>query len=99
MKAVTPGDSACHSVRPSPSIGASHHLNPLNMRALRAGVSAVNNRHSLLSKTSKKPPGTETQLPVKDLQNNTSGEKNKILNMTIDNVHNNTKCYMFEMQR
>lgn len=70
MKAVTPGDSACHSVRPS--IGASHHLSPLNMRAPRAGVSAVNNRHSLLSNTSKKLPGTETQLPVKDLQSNTS---------------------------
>lgn len=69
------------------------------MRALRAGVSAVNNRHSLLSNTSKKLPGTETRLPVKDLQNNTSVDKNKLLKMTTDNVHKNTKYYMFEMQR
>lgn len=53
VKAVTPSDSACHSVRLSPSSGASHHLSWLNMRALRAGVSAVNNRHSLDSNTSK----------------------------------------------
>lgn len=69
------------------------------MRAIRAGVSTVNNRHSLLSNTSKKLPGTETQLPVKDLQNNTSVDKNKLLKMTIDNVHKNTKYHMFQMQR
>lgn len=69
------------------------------MRALRAGVSTVNNRHSLLSNTSKKLTGTETQLPVKDLQNNTCVDKNKLLKMTIDNVHKNMKYHMFQMQR
>lgn len=64
VKAVTPGDSACHSVRLSPSSGASHHLSSLNMRALGAGVSAVNNHHSLLSNTGKLLVETEMQLPV-----------------------------------
>lgn len=41
VKAVTPGDSGCHSVRLSPSSGASHHSSPLNMRALQAGGSAA----------------------------------------------------------
>lgn len=68
MKAVTPGDSVCHSER-SPSSGASHHLSPLNMRALGAGVSAVNNRRSLFSNTGKFLVKTEMQLPVEDLQN------------------------------
>lgn len=99
MEAVTPGDSACHSARLGPSIGLSHHLSALNMRALRAGVSAVNNRHSLPSNSSKKLPGTDTRLPVRDLQNNTSEDKYKILKVTTDNVHDNTKYHMFEIRR
>lgn len=68
VKAVTPGDSACHSVR-SPSSGASHHLSSLNMRACRAGVSTVNNHRSFLSNTDKLLVKTTRKLPVGCLQN------------------------------
>lgn len=45
------------------------------MRALRAGVSVVNNRHSLLSNTNKLLPGTKMRLPVTNLQNITFEDK------------------------